>query len=1184
MAVREEGSRKRRKVERTIPAHSVSFTHSDQLRHLLQLSHSSPFEVKSAIDHFTDFLSTIPENQDSSNRARQLKILKDYCETQSSTSHDQVDFPDLLSIWASASQSNDEPILSAVTSALVQFFQTISSDVDFRDFGLSLCHSLLKRDQLRILDKGLSSPRSKEHITSLCLQLLTEITSFDGGALASNVFARRDHLYRRLDGILAQTASESADGPRFTPHRAALEFLSANLKYLDSTSKSELITHGKTLYSALRSLPNEKADIVIRFLSTLEKSVLEDNALSKQIKSRCFNSGILSALAKLYDYQAGSTQSDGIDRVTGVRNALHQLLLQVCTTTRGVLVPQSGWYPPGTSPESQRQDEDMIDLGLDSPYYFDHYSGKVPVKNGTLSTFIQTLRPESDIQQANLITSIFVAAPELVAEYFTKKQRFLVPPGDNPLWRGQFAFLFSVVQLPVPPNCGWHGKASTPPPLSIVIESIVPRPFDRSTITKCLRINEDIMTMSSTRLLTVAFEKLDSVVRTFERAFSQSPLWSQASRKLINLFVERIPVLQDVITTLQSLGNDKEQVRTTVLECIAAYHRILPSTTAGSKFDIGPTLSKALRTREPESLDTESRDILDEQVVHLLQIADISPATKWFHKSITDSFSLIVRLLQCCIPSLEGAVAKQSIPILRSMLTSKGILNSSTRSLEALIQSLISTKKWQPEPAAYEFLDNCITRTMQRPAKYLDQLEQMQQMVSDSKELSLVACCVAEQWFFVPQKEDEQGIKNIAEWIARFFSALDVAGENYRVMMEFRQEMVKGREGNEKAGAALEKAFEKQRKKSITLPDLGYASTLEEPESGNLGKNGLPAESALQQDLNDDDVTTTSFPPPPAIPTSLTGLERWNKPDFESEIQSGHLASLLRCLISPSQETRIQAFHTLQTVTHAVEQSAYDERIQLYLLLGEVSETIRAYTASRGDLPPPSIVAELAIHMLPVIADPSSPFYRKANRFLLRSPSWSIPHLLSDLLSTTFLTEPEADDTELSSGGSMNAQTLEIEHFLSLLTKSLRTETDMDLFRRAHVFSRLFAYYLTPICSATARREVLRLVHRATTVRGGSDTLITRAGVREWFAIAKGLRGHSGQGAMFGEIHGEMAKLLDVAEHEVRRTCDGEGIRRWEERKPVFKDVRGRGDVECEEDVAAKVDGANEDDEVQDDN
>lgn len=1072
-------------------------------------------------------------------------------------------------------------MLVTAPSVLVQFFQIISGRLEFRDFGLSLCHSLLKREQARLFDKALSAPRTKDAQIAASLQLLTEIIAFDEGALASNVFGRRDYLYRTLDGILGSALS--AQGTLLTAHREALRFLSANLKYLDTTAKTEIIGHGKTLYSALRNLPQEEPQIILETLDALERGILEDKTLSKQLKGRCFNSGVLTALSKLYDYEQDQQNGHKSDHPQHtVRDALHQLLLTICTSSQAILLPQTGWYPSGTNPDNVEHDENTIDLGLDSPYYFDDYTEKISVKNVGLSTFIHGLKPGEDVLHARLITAIFAAAPELVAEYFSKKQKFLAPSGDDPLWRGQFAFLFSVVQLDVPSHLGWlEHLPATPPPLSIVIESILPRPLERALTSTCLHSEDEIVVLSTLRLLTIALEKLDSVMKIIDQATAKSHLWSQAWIKLTNLFGERMPPPQEVVTTLHKLETGKEQLRTSVLECLAKFYQVLPSTVAELKLEITPLLGQVLLRLESEELSDSTRQVLHEQLSHQLTIASGSSLTKWWHRATPESLTPVCLLLRFCADSPDTTVKKEARLVLGGLLTSKGILRTAARPLDALLSSLGSTKKWQAETTTYQFLDNCMIRTMHRPVKYLDQIEQLQILESDKKELSLVAGCVTEQWSFVLKKEaDRNRVKNIAGWIARFFKALDSAGENYRVLLNFQNNMVGAAEGNEKAKKALTKAFELQRKKPMVLNESCSSDGTENVNGTDSVVDGPDHVFASQEPINLDEV----FSPPTAIPKSMSGLTRWENPDFESEVQSGRLAKLIRCLISTDQEVRLQAFQTLQTVMHAVEQSTYSEKTQLYLLLGEVSETIKSHHADyslqqqssgrteASSPPPPSIISELAISVLNVISDPSSPFYQKSNAFLLREPSWNVNYVIPRWTKSVFDTEPESDDTMAVPGGAAasststttatntladckNAQTHEIAHFLtSIVIPSLRTPRDLDLFRRSHIYTRLFSHYAAPICPAPLRRLILQVVYQTVRISGGSDVLITRTGVREWLRVVREIHEHSGSGAgRAGKVDLDMRDLVDSVVRKVNQTCDVSVVAGWEGMRPLFK-------------------------------
>ncbi|KIV93955.1 hypothetical protein PV10_05126 [Exophiala mesophila] len=1162
MPTTEERANKRRKTDDALPSALPAIKSSEQLhQNFGYWKSSSSSQLKAALDQFSNFLSQLSvSNKTDGEYERRLAILSKYCKEQSSASHDEVDFPDLLAIWSHASETNDESLLASIPSVLAQFYQSIDTSLDLRDFGISLGHSLLKRDQLRLFDKCLSSPRSKQHLIAPALRLLTKLIEFDQGTLATNVFNRRDHLYRRLDDILGR--SQTADESPSVAHRSALEFLIANLKYIDNAAKIELISHGSLIYSAIRGLSTEQPNIVCATLRALVDFILDDPNMGGRLKSRCFNSGILTALAKLYAYDRDVPEDDSS---LSVRAVLHEVLTKICTSS-DIVNPQYGWYPVGFNANVAGNDGDMVPLGLDAPYFTDEYAERIPVKNGVLSVFLQTLRPGEDVLHNELILSVFSAAPELVADYFTKRTKFNLQPGDTPLWRGQFAFLFSIVQLSVPENFGWPDVIpQNPPPLSVIIENILPRPLDKSNLSKCLLSKDTLLIMSTMRYMTIALQKLKLVLEQVNQASRLSDLWAQASTSLISLFSERFPPLQEVIGTMSD-HKESEQIRGTILECIATHYDVLPSISVVAKFDAAPFLTTAIKNLVSRDLDAYAQGTLNEQILHLLNIASRSSTTRWWQKPSPEDLSPVTSLLRFCTRSPESSLVRSALSILQDVLVFRGILNAS-RSLDVLILSLTESKKYQPELATYEFLDNCMTRTMQRPVKYLDRIEIIQDEVSDKAPLSLLTCCVAEQWPFVAKKASEDDVKNIAGWIARFFVAMGQAGENLGVMTVLQQEMLNLPDEYARSKKILTKALEKQLKKPIELSSpIDAAGGLEAKARSSVVDTVKMAERLFP--ANDLDLNTV-FSQPPPIPQSLTGLFRWEKSDFDTEIQSGRLANLIRCTISPSHEVRIQAFHTLQTVAHSVENSNYSEKTQLYLLLGELSESIRSLILTGSDggertssssppPPPPSLLSELAIHFLPVLSDPSSPLYSKTNEFLLLGPSWTSHRLIPYWTRQKFLTETTSDDTP-----GTNAQHAEIAWFLDFLIMALRTTLDLDLYRRAQVFTGLFSYYVSPASPKETRRRILQLVYRALQIPGGSDTLITRVGVREWLAVARNVRDHSGNGvSRMGKVDVEMRRIIDALSREVMEKCDRDGIAKWEAQRPIDKKTHDAGVVE----------------------
>jgi nucleolar pre-ribosomal-associated protein 1 len=589
--------------------------------------------------------------------------LKEFCDHQSSGDKPATCFPDLISTWSFAAQSNNDSILSAVPAVLALFLKTISTQIQFREFGISLCRTLLEKDQLRLFDRGLTSPKTKHFLISPCLRLLTEIVSFDGGTVANSLYARRDITFKRLDilldhGTAAKYDAEDEEQKRKpTVRRNAQRYVLANLKFQSSAVKGDLITEGKILRRTLQGINRDGADIIADILHSVEKDILDDAVLSRKSKTRFFSPANLGSMASLYSIEDWPDNSDGgrapegagtLDNRMAVKNSgtrekksiramAHDLLLRICTQQEnGVLLSDSGWYPTGNDPEEAPlgQDEDSIYLGLDSPLYFDHYDHKIPVKNGTLSTFIQDLRPATDTLQAALLLKVFQAAPELIADYFSKRSKFTSEPKTDPGWLGEAAFLFSVIELPIPAYCGWNAKLpAMPPPVSIVIESILPRPLDRATITRCLNLNDEVITLFAARVVTVALGKLRKILALFDTVSREHELWKQASKRLKKCFAQRGPPIKIAIQALQRAPKDDLQLYGAMIEFLAMYFRTLPSVALREKFDVSTALTEVLNRLDTEAKDKSNENELLEQVSNLVFIAGTSLSTNWWNKS-----------------------------------------------------------------------------------------------------------------------------------------------------------------------------------------------------------------------------------------------------------------------------------------------------------------------------------------------------------------------------------------------------------------------------------------------------------------------------------------------------------------------------------------------------------------------
>lgn len=590
---------------------------------------------------FKEFLTSISEEQGQDQSTKKLQILKEYCNSQFAKEGDGergACFVDLIQTWSFAESNNEESLLSLIPSVLALFLKVVSTHLDFREFGVALCKFLLQNEQLQLFNRGLTAGKTREHLISPCLRLLTEVVSFDGGSAARLLWSRREMALKRLEVFLTvqklQADDEDAIERKPTLRRIAQRYLLANFKFQSSSAKEELIGQGRLIRVFLENIRADGRDIVIDIIRTLDQHLTGDSSLSRHAKSRLLNRWNLERLVTLYGFDR---QSEEPIREEGlVSKEIHNFLLNVSTNPeKGVLLPDIGWYPSGNAADIlPTSDNETIALGLDSPVYFDKYNESVPVRNGNLSAMIQHLRPDTDTLQTELLLKIFKAAPELVCDFFSKRTMFTSDPKPTPGWLGESAFLFSTIQLPVPANCGWKGNApATPPPVSVVIENVLPRSLTQKVLTRCMNQNSDVITLFAVRVSTLALRKLHAVLKVFhaDRTSGQE-LWAQSAEKLVEEFCCRCPTMKDAVLAFRQTPKDYLQQQEAILELLATFYQVLPETAFEAKFDVSLTLVDVLKRLDGSELSKEDRQSLVNQLEHLSVISQQSPTMRWWQK------------------------------------------------------------------------------------------------------------------------------------------------------------------------------------------------------------------------------------------------------------------------------------------------------------------------------------------------------------------------------------------------------------------------------------------------------------------------------------------------------------------------------------------------------------------------
>ena len=839
-----------------------------------------------------------------------------------------------------------------------------------------------------------------------------------------------------------------------------------HLKYLHEGAKIDILKSRSICAGLFHHLRDDPTDVINELLHTTERHVLKDDELPRSAKSALLTP---TNLERVMDVATRAP-----DKEAAAPTAL-AWLKAVCTTPSYGVLRHSGWYPPATTQiDALGADEEIIDLGLESIPFYDR-NERPDVRNTTLLTWTQTLRPQTNTDERDLLLACFASAPELVAAYFAEKELQLEPKLTN-TWIGYASFLFEIIQLVVPTHFG-HEKAwaAIPPQTSIVIESVLPKPLTQKLLTKCLNQSSRLVRFFAVRLLVLAFQKVSRVCSMLDEAAHTSPehasLWREASTRTLAKFEQRCPAMQHVVSAFRRSSDDEGDVlqREAITRLLQLYYEALPTHAMEDPFDVSAALSVGLTRAEADAKRPGVSEIRALELSHLLEIATRSAGMRWFGKQGTLAFSPVASLLRQCLRTPGTAQLKE----LAGRVLVEHKIVSGPAGLDALLASLVDRQAGADLDRVYEFLDDCMSRLSRQPIKYLDAIEALGlQGGSHTGKPSLLVAVVLEQAPFLLQRGS---CAATMEWIELFLCLLQMTGDSHetvvgRILTDMRRldSWTAPTPSMDQAEALLSK---------IRTPDRSSAAP---------GQEAKAADSEAPQ--------TPPFPDPPKDSDSRPVLARWAQKDLGTAFEDGDIAQLILCLCSQHTDIRAQAFVQLQRLGHRLSHSNLENQELIYVLIGELIETYeRAILPGHEALP--YLAGTFATRALAVQSEPTHFLYSKLNEFLNRGPEWRVSRLPSYWLSNTVLAPPEDD----------SAHWKEVGWVLSWLIDGLRGPSDLEILRKGGVFESVMSLYSSPAAPRQdgLKDNVVELLWRATMVPGGSTTLITRTGVLSWLDMVR---------------------------------------------------------------------------------
>jgi nucleolar pre-ribosomal-associated protein 1 len=594
--------------------------------------------TQAGLNLFKRFLDSILYTTEVDDLPRKRAILREYLDSQKGRGKDAKDtafLQNLIQAWDFAAETNFEAILAQVTAVLALLFKVLASHRELTEYGTLLAKTILQPSVARRLVRSTSAAPNQENIISPALRLLTELTRFNEGAHARAVYAKRDFtlepkiLGRNIGLRKEQSAADHKKRP--SVRTTAIRYLLMHLRYQDERAKTEILSNVNIVRGIFDHLSVDPPFLIFEVFDVFKSHVFLDKAMARNTKSRILSGKALSRIASLYSYEAEEGSLEEGQKPPA--ELAHEFLRMVCTDPAyGVMLPTSGFYP-STFDDDEGDLEDTadhgVDLGLDS---VDNRSTKI--RNVILSEFVLSQRPYANTLQQELVLDIFKACPELVADYFTKRKDFSYDPKLTSTWIGYSAFLYQTIQLPVPKHLG--GKKSFrdhPPPVSMMMQSILPQPLNQQVLTKCLNHSSDLIQLFAIRVLIAALQKLQRVVQVLSNAnmAKSSKHWEQAIKRLTTEISRRCPPIKTVFLALKKPGL-KDMKRESITRLLRLYYEVTPQAALQEKFDVSLPLCNALAEVEKLAASSEDKVFRVMELEHWIQMARHSPAMRWWQK------------------------------------------------------------------------------------------------------------------------------------------------------------------------------------------------------------------------------------------------------------------------------------------------------------------------------------------------------------------------------------------------------------------------------------------------------------------------------------------------------------------------------------------------------------------------
>ncbi|KDQ65157.1 hypothetical protein JAAARDRAFT_75487 [Jaapia argillacea MUCL 33604] len=671
--------------------------------------------------------------------------------------------PELFEIWDHAT-SRQMSLLALIVSTLASVLKLVNSHYTYHSLGQPITKTLLNSNCMHRLNSYLGGSHSE--LILVTLKLFNIVSSFAGGRerkpLLDSFAWEAKSLFKLLNMRRKSNTLVNPDALSRPDIRTL--YILFIISFVDPSSPSSLKaafleSHRDTFTSIFKGLSQDSYPVVRKVLEIAWTGILSDPKMKRTVKIGLFNEHTVSHVIKLYERDV----QEGPDPDHIPADVAHHFLLAICTRPgTGICFQDRGWYARETEDDDKTLQDEVDEkgrgIGRGSKIY-----------NKILSNLLKVLKANEDLRQQELALKVIAACPELVAPYWPMAALTLEPRLSSK-WIANIAFFGSVVSLPVPSSTFFLPNSTlyqpSPPPLSSILENILPSVNIKSHLTKGLQSNSGLVRHCTALALSKCLIKYAEVLGVFgqvETALQEDGVDGQWGRRRAEVEREvrrRVPDFQVVVAFSQfkepppktaSPGPPAtpNQARAALLSesahrLLALYHQCLPSLVAEARFDVGKLMSAfsdasaiegILGIREFVGLDNLRR-------LHILRLLKESDQFLWSSKTGT-SLSPFAVLLKSYASTEFSAIRGTTKQLLHHLLSQSILFQHDADEVYIWLDSLPKIRRAQdaetPDGApltdevdgVVTFLDDCVQRCLKTPYRYLEEMDNLVPAVED---------------------------------------------------------------------------------------------------------------------------------------------------------------------------------------------------------------------------------------------------------------------------------------------------------------------------------------------------------------------------------------------------------------------------------------------------------------------